>query len=89
MTTPMGPRRPAGLITVRAAAITLVDRTVANPDRALIGTRWVVDTLITSDVASSVPAGVVAFLQLGTDGRVHGSTLTAASGAGLGLHSGT
>ncbi len=42
--------------------ITLLDREVADPDRPLIGTRWVVDGLVTGDAVSSMPAGVVAAL---------------------------
>ena len=42
--------------------LTLVDREVADPDRPLIGTRWVVDGLVSREAVSSVPAGVVAAL---------------------------
>jgi heat shock protein HslJ len=42
--------------------LTLVDRDVADPGRPLIGTRWVVDGLVSGDAVSSVPAGVVAAL---------------------------
>jgi heat shock protein HslJ len=37
--------------------IVLLDRRVADPDRALEGTRWVVDTIVTGDAASSMWAG--------------------------------
>jgi heat shock protein HslJ len=40
----------------------LTDRVVADPDRPLIGTRWVVDGLIAGEAVSSVPAGVTAAL---------------------------
>lgn len=46
-----------------------LDRRVADPDRPLLGTRWVVDGLVAGDSVSSVPAGVVATLAFG-DGRV-------------------
>jgi heat shock protein HslJ len=49
--------------------LTLLDREVADPDRPLLGTRWVVDGLISGGLVSSVPAGVVAALTF-TDGRV-------------------
>jgi heat shock protein HslJ len=52
-----------------AAALTLVDREVADPDRPLTGTRWVVDGLVEGDAVSSVPAGVVAALTFSA-GRV-------------------
>jgi heat shock protein HslJ len=38
--------------------ITLLDREVADPDRPLVGTSWTVESLVTGDAASSVPAGV-------------------------------
>jgi heat shock protein HslJ len=40
----------------------LLDREVADPDRPLIGTRWVVDGLVSGGAVSSVPVGVVATL---------------------------
>jgi heat shock protein HslJ len=49
------------------AALTLVDREVADPDRPLAGTRWVVDGLVEGDAVSSVPAGVVAALTFSAD----------------------
>lgn len=49
--------------------LTLLDREVADPDRPLLGTRWVVDGLVAGDTASSVPAGVIAALTF-ADGRV-------------------
>jgi heat shock protein HslJ len=51
------------------AALTLVDREVADPDRPLVDTRWIVDGLVTGDAVSSVPVGVVAALTF-SDGRV-------------------
>jgi heat shock protein HslJ len=44
--------------------MTLTDRTVADPDRPLEGTRWVVDGIVTGDAVSSVPAGVTAVLTI-------------------------
>jgi heat shock protein HslJ len=49
--------------------LTLLDREVADPDRPLVGTRWVVDGLVSGDAVSSVPAGVVATLAF-SDGEV-------------------
>lgn len=51
------------------AALNLVDREVADPDRPLVDTRWIVDGLVTGDAVSSVPVGVVAALTF-TAGRV-------------------
>lgn len=49
--------------------VTFVDRVVADPDRPLLGTRWVVDGIIAGGVVSSVPAGVTAAITL-TDTHV-------------------
>ncbi len=49
--------------------LTLDDREIADPDRPLLGTRWVVDGLISGDSVSSVPLGVTAALTF-SDGRV-------------------
>ncbi len=38
--------------------LTLVDRQVADPDRELEGTTWELESLVTADAVSSVPAGV-------------------------------
>lgn len=42
--------------------LTLRDRVVVDPDRPLLGTRWVVDGLISGGAVSSVPQGVTASL---------------------------
>ncbi|UWZ34128.1 META domain-containing protein [Dactylosporangium roseum] len=52
--------------------IVLTDREVADPDRPLAGPRWAVDTLITGEVAGSVPAGLLAYLSFDADGTVTG-----------------
>jgi heat shock protein HslJ len=44
--------------------VTLTDREVADPDRQLEGTRWVVDGIVTGDAVSSVPVGVTAGLTI-------------------------
>ena len=49
--------------------VTLLDRVVADPDRPLLGTRWVLDGIISGDAVSSVPAGVTAAITL-TAGQV-------------------
>ncbi|MBI5088679.1 MAG: META domain-containing protein [Actinobacteria bacterium] len=48
--------------------VTFLDREVADPDRPLEATRWVVDTVIDGDAASSIPAGAVASITI-ADGR--------------------
>lgn len=40
--------------------ITLLDRKVANPDKPIEGTKWVLDGIVSGFTASSVPAGVTA-----------------------------
>ncbi len=49
--------------------LTLQDREVADPDRPLEGTRWIVDGLVAGDAVSSVPAGVTAALRF-VDGQL-------------------
>ncbi|HEU0235637.1 MAG TPA: META domain-containing protein [Candidatus Limnocylindrales bacterium] len=44
--------------------IRLLDREVAEPDLEPIGTLWTVDSIISGDAVSSVPAGVTATLRL-------------------------
>jgi heat shock protein HslJ len=53
-------------LTLRNGAVTmsLTDREVADPDRPLEGTRWVVDGIVSGDAVSSIPAGVTAALTI-------------------------
>jgi len=58
-------------------SITFLDREVADPDRALAGPEWTVDTLLSGQTAGSVPAGVRASLSFTGSagaGRVSGSS---------------
>lgn len=58
-----------------ATEIVLLDRQVADPDRPLEGTRWIVDTIIKGDVASSMHAGTEGSAWLRIDGdRFHANT---------------
>lgn len=65
------------VLTTDDAEVTLVDRETAEPDVALEGTRWVLDSVIEGSepdgAVSSVPEGVEAHL-LFDDGTVTGST---------------
>lgn len=54
-------------LTKGTTRLTLLDREVADPDRPLIGTRWVVDGLVSGGAVASVPAGVVAALTFADD----------------------
>lgn len=49
--------------------LTLVDREVVNPDRPLLGTRWVVDSVVAGDTVGTLPVGVIAALTF-ADGAV-------------------
>lgn len=57
-------------LTSGSTVITLLDRVVADPDRPLLGTEWRVDSLISGDAVSSVPAGAEATITFGEDGSV-------------------
>ncbi len=50
--------------------IRLLDREVAEPDLALVGPTWVVESILSGDSVSSVPADVRATLGFTADGRV-------------------
>lgn len=45
------------VLTAGGTEVRLTDRRVVQPDRALEGARWRVDTIVDGQVASSVPAG--------------------------------
>ncbi len=61
--------------------IQLADREVADPDRPLQGTRWVVDTIVDGQVASSVPAGAEAYLVFSERGFTGSTGCNQMSGA--------
>ncbi|HEU5449007.1 MAG TPA: META domain-containing protein [Acidimicrobiia bacterium] len=54
--------------------VVLEDREVADPDRPLRGTKWVVDTIVEREAASSVPAGVEAYLTFEDGKSFRGNT---------------
>ena len=54
--------------------IELEDREVANPDRPLRGTKWVVDTIVDGETASSVPAGADAHIVIDDGDQFAGNT---------------
>jgi heat shock protein HslJ len=66
--------------------IVLEDREVADPDRALRGTKWVVDTIVDGDSASSVPAGVEAHLTFEEGNRFSGNTGCNGMGGSSAVH---
>ncbi len=61
-------------LTGEDSEIRLLDREAVDPDRPLAGTRWVVDTIVDGESASSVPTGAEAHLVIASDGRFTGST---------------
>jgi len=65
---------PELTLTGDSTEIRLADREVADPDRPLRGTRWVVDTVVDGQAASSVPEGADAHIILGQDSGFGGST---------------
>lgn len=64
------------ILTSGGTELELLDRQVADPDRPLAGTRWVVGTIFTGDVASSMIAGTEGSAWL----LIEGDTFTASSG---------
>lgn len=56
------------------ARVVLEDREAAHPDRPLRRTKWVVDTIVDGQVASSVPAGAEAFVTFDDGDRFAGNT---------------
>jgi len=61
------------VITSSDAELVLLDRSVAEPDKSIEGTKWLLETIFTGEAASSVPADAPAHLTF-TGGRVVGST---------------
>jgi heat shock protein HslJ len=56
-----------------ADTLVLVDREVADPDRSLVATVWIVDGIVSGDAVSSLPSGVEATMRI-TERRVEGSS---------------
>ena len=68
--------------------LTLTDREVADPDRQLLGTRWVLDGIIAGDAVSSVPGGVTASLVF-SEGQVDVEAGCNAGSSGIEVVDGT
>jgi heat shock protein HslJ len=69
--------------------IVLTDRQVADPDRSLQGTKWVVDTIVEGESASSVPAGAEAHVVFGDADRFSGNAGCNGMGGNAAVHDGT
>ncbi len=59
------------VITSPAATVILLDKKTAEPDYALVGTRWLVDTIVRGDSASTPPPGGAGWVLFGADGAVN------------------
>jgi len=57
-------------ITAGGTVVELLDREIADPDLPLAGTLWTVESVISGDAVSSIPAGATATILFGEDGRV-------------------
>jgi heat shock protein HslJ len=57
-----------------SSRVVLADREVAQPDRPLRDTKWVVDTIVDGESASSVPAGAEAHVIFGDGDRFGGDS---------------
>jgi heat shock protein HslJ len=55
-------------------SLMLTDREVADPDRPLVGTRWVVDGIVTGDAVASMPAGAGEAWLTFAEAQVEGAT---------------
>lgn len=53
-----------------SVTITFVDREVAEPDAKLVGPTWTVESIVTGDAVSSIPAKAVATLVFRDDGTL-------------------
>jgi heat shock protein HslJ len=54
--------------------IRMLDRKIAEPDRPLTATRWIVESVIDRDTASSIPQRATAHLLANGDGTFTGNT---------------
>ncbi|MQA27382.1 MAG: META domain-containing protein [Micromonosporaceae bacterium] len=62
------------ILTRGETRIKLTDRRVADPDRPVQDTRWVVESILDGNTAASVPVGATAHLTFGDDAKVRGDT---------------
>jgi heat shock protein HslJ len=58
------------VLTAGTASIRFADRRIAEPDSALVGPLWTLTTIVTGDLAASVPGRVIATLRFSDDGSV-------------------
>lgn len=58
------------VLTSGTTTITMLDKEIADPDRALVGQTWTLSSIITGEAVSSVPAGVTATITFHDDGSV-------------------
>ncbi len=62
----------SGVLTLSDGTVTveMTDRTVADPDRRVVGTFWVLDSIIDRDAVSSVPGDVRASVEFPDEGSL-------------------
>jgi heat shock protein HslJ len=60
-------------MTQGATTLTLLDKTVATPDKPIEGTLWILDAIASGGAASSIPQGVVSTLRI-VDGKAEVDT---------------
>jgi heat shock protein HslJ len=58
------------VLTHGGTAVRLLDRTVAEPDKPLVGTAWTLDGVTHGQTVSSVPMGVTSTLRIAPSGRM-------------------
>jgi heat shock protein HslJ len=59
------------VITGDTATLTLLDKKTAEPDYPLIGTRWLVETIVQRDSASTPPQGAAGWVLFNADGTIN------------------
>jgi heat shock protein HslJ len=81
----------AGTLTLEndSSRVVLADREVAQPDRSLRDTKWVVDTIVEGESASSVPAGAEAHVIFGDGDRFGGDSGCNSMGGNAVVHDDT
>jgi heat shock protein HslJ len=62
------------VLTAGDTVVDLLDTEVAQPDLALVGPLWTVDSIISGDAVSSTPAGATATFRFNADGTVEVET---------------
>jgi heat shock protein HslJ len=62
---------PDGAVVSGDTVLSIADRKTVSPDKPLIGTTWILDTVYDGDTAASVPSTKHAWIRFGRHGQVH------------------